>query len=305
MTIDPRSRQAVVLGLVANILWGTSFIAAKYAVNLGGPLVTTSLAFGVALAVLYFTSIFGGSPLTFPARGRALKATLLIGVTGFGFFYPLLYAGLGLISSGYSAAILLSSPLFTLLLAAVFLGEKITWRKSFAIAVGLAGCLVLLLPEVPRDTSFQWSSLRGELFTFGAALSLAVSVILTRKYADSIVAHDLTFWSILAGLIFLLPLSAAGLGASLSSGVLVQASSRGPLLAIFYLGAVCTALCCFLWNRAIILAPAKVVAPTMYIKTPVAILIGALFAREALSLGLFVGTGLVLFGIWISETESR
>lgn len=68
------------------------------------------------------------------------------------------------------------SPLILTLLSAVFLGERVGWRRISAICVGLAGSLVVIRPSY---TAFGATA----LLPIAAAFGFALYMLLTRKLA--------------------------------------------------------------------------------------------------------------------------
>jgi drug/metabolite transporter (DMT)-like permease len=74
-------------------------------------------------------------------------------------------------------------------------------------------------------------------------------------------------------------------------------------VALLYLALVCSALCSLMWNRAISSTSSRRLAPTMHIKTPVAILLGVLIANESISFWTIVGTLIISVAIRISARE--
>ena len=115
----------------------------------------------------------------------------------------------------------------------------------------------------------------GVGLTFGAAISLALSAIFTKTISNKVDAANLTFWSIAGGLLVMIPLAAVE---SARSGL--KAPSSQSILALIYLAAICSALCFFIWNRAIAKSTPKELATTMHVKTPMAVLLGVAIAGE-------------------------
>jgi drug/metabolite transporter (DMT)-like permease len=110
---------------------------------------------------------------------------------------------------------------------------------------------------------------------------------------------NLTFWSMLVGLILITPFA---IPESIASGISVPSASA--LIALTYLAVVCSALCFLLWNSALAKASAKDLASTMHIKTPAAVLIGVMLANEKITVAMVCGTAVVAFAVWLSQKSS-
>lgn len=287
------------LAMMANILWGTSFLASKYTLQTWGPFTASALRFLLALPIMAAAIPLMRFKLRLPRKDELL-GLVLVGLTGFGFLYPLQLAGLTRISSGLSAAIMLTSPLFVIAFGHFILKETISARKLAALVLGLTGGFVLLNII---GTSFSMSDtnfLIGAGLTFGASISLALSVVATRKTSLKMDAANLTFWSISIGLLVLVPLA---IYESVSTGF--NTPSFQSLLSLTYLAVICSALCFFIWNRAIARSTPKELATTMHIKTPTAVLLGVAVAGESLSLQLIIGTLIVALGVYLSQSDKK
>ena len=285
------------LGLIANIIWGTSFLASKYTLVTWGPFTASALRFAVALIVMAAILPRLGHSLQFTLKKTVLLNLFWVALTGFGFLYPLQLAGLNMISSGLSAAIMLTSPLFVLLLAGVLLRESISLQKVLALTFGVVGGCILLNIQNVVDHHFE-NVLLGSLLTLGASISLALSVIFTRRISEEINSAPLTFWSMLIGLMLLMPFAALE---TVQSGFSIGTFETWATL--LYLAVICSALCFLIWNWAIAQSSPKELATTMHVKTPAAIALGAIVLGEALSFQIIVGTLIVAFGVYLSQSE--
>lgn len=296
---SPDATRAFRLAVLANILWGTSFLASKYTLAVWSPLSATLIRFGLAIIVMLIVFPRIGFPISLPRDRHARRSIFAVGLSGFGILYPLQLSGMSYIPSGASSAIMLTSPLFVVLGAAIFLGERISRQKLSAIGFGIAGGWLLLWDHFVVSGNFM----RGALLTLLASISLAASVITTRRWNSSLDSQTLTFWSMLIGLLVIFPFWAA-------SGDEVTIVIRPGDLAlaigsVVYLAAICSAACFLMWNKAIGMVPARDLASSMHIKTPVAILMGVLIGHEVLSGKLVIGTLIVGFGVWLSQAELK
>ena len=86
-------------------------------------------------------------------------------------------AALGRLPLADASAILQTNPLAVTAGAALFLGEKVGWRRWAATAVGLLGVLMIIQPG---SSAFSWAS----LLVIGAVLSSAMRDLVTRKMPD-------------------------------------------------------------------------------------------------------------------------
>src|SRR5262249_54133877 len=114
-----------------------------------------------------------------------------------------------------------TTPLWTLLLAAPFLGERLTASRIGAVVFGLLGVLVILRPGL---ATFQ----PGALLTLVAAFGLAITLFCTKNPTR----RDTPFAFVLWMLFIPLPLALRG-----SDPLLVTKLDRGQLPAVIGIGA--------------------------------------------------------------------
>ena len=77
-----------------------------------------------------------------------------------------------------ATAIAFSQPLFSVVVAALILGEKVRWRRWSATVIGFAGVLIMARPG---EGSLQL----GALVALANAATVALSILLVRRLSDS------------------------------------------------------------------------------------------------------------------------
>lgn len=288
------------LGLIANFLWGTSFLASGIAVKSFGPFLATELRFLFAIFLMIILFPILNIRIQKPRSLSEWGLLSLISFVGFGLLYPAQLEGLRYISSSFSASIMLTSPLFVLILGFFFLKEKVTLSKAIAVAGGIIGGIVLIgEKDIVSFELISQQKIGGILITLLASLSLACSVILTKKFSIRLKSSDITFWSMAIGATMLIPFAISELNTYNWS----TAKPIDAILSTIYLSSVCSVLCFFIWNKAIAEVPAIELASSMHLKTPVAIFLGAAVAREGISLNLLIGVFITTISIWVSQVE--
>lgn len=292
-----------VLAIVANILWGTSFLASKYTLQAWGPFTSAALRFGIATVCLLGILKAMKKKIDMPETMGQWLGLILIATSAFGVLYPMQLAGLKFIPSSLSAAIMLMSPIAVLLLSRIILKERLSKLKYVALTFGVVGGAVLISStsngmKVNLNSDFFW----GTLLTLASAISLAVSAIVTRKYSEKISSSTITFWTMAIGFLEL------ALAAFIfEEDVLVTISTNAntiSIVSLFFLAFVCSAFCFYIWNHALSKASPQEIASSMHIKTPTAVLLGVFIANEELTSTVIIGTALVMFGVWLSQQKN-
>ncbi|HXH76161.1 MAG TPA: DMT family transporter [Bacteriovoracaceae bacterium] len=289
------------LAIIANFLWGTTFLASKYTLLAWGPFTSAGLRFGIATICLFVVLKVLGKKIETPQDLKQWFGLLVIGTTAFGLLYPMQLAGLKFIPSSLSAAIMLTSPLAVLFLGRIILRERLSKIKYLALGFGIAGGSILITSTSNLSVNFNTDFVYGSFLTFASALSLAISIIATRKVSKNISSVSLTFWSMAIGF-FELTIAAF----IFEENILASINRNSNLLvwlSMIFLAVVCSSFCFFIWNHALSKASPQEIASSMHIKTPTAVLIGVVIANEELTAPIIIGTALVMYGVWLSQQK--
>jgi drug/metabolite transporter (DMT)-like permease len=181
-----------------------------------------------------------------------------------------------------------TTPLWTLLLAAPVLGERLTASRIGAVAFGLLGVLVILRPGL---ATFQ----PGALLTLVAAFGLAITLIATKKLTRTDSTFAIVFWMMLIQL----PLALAG-----SDALFVTKLNQGQAPAVIGIG-VTGLVSHYCLTNAFRAGDAGVVVPLDFMRIPLVAVIGWWLYGEPLDVFVFLGAGLIITGIlWNLRSEA-
>lgn len=104
----------------------------------------------------------------------------------------------------YVSLVSATSPLFVMLMAALFLGEPISMRKSLGVFVGIAGALMIVLFSWKIDAN---ATPTGLLLCFVNILFYAAYLLITRAVTKKYSPVTLMKWMFLIGSVICLPLA--------------------------------------------------------------------------------------------------
>ena len=171
-------RQGAVFLLVAVTSWGVSWPINKLVLESMGPLWMAALRSVIAAAVLVAAAAPRGQ-LVPPPRADlpVLVSIALLHMVGFAVLAAI---GLQLVPVGRSVVLAYTTPLWVMPVAALFLGERLTLRRSAGLALGMAGLAMLFNPF-----AFDWgdrNSVLGHGALMLAALCWAVSILHIRRH---------------------------------------------------------------------------------------------------------------------------
>jgi drug/metabolite transporter (DMT)-like permease len=269
--------------VVLAAIWGASFLFMRLAVVDFGPLPTAAVRVAIAAAVLTPLMLWKG-------HGRAFRANwlrvCLIGVINSGIPFFLFSYALLAITTGLSAILNATLPLFGAVVAWVWLKDRPAGTRLAGLAIGFFGVAML---------AWDGASFRPNASGVAPAWAVLACLLATVLYAIAASAAK----RYLAGLPPLMTATGSQIGAA--AALALPAAWQWPArlpgshawLAVAVLGVLCTGVAYILYFRLIEqVGPARAVAVTFLI--PVfAIAYGLLFLGERVTPWM-LGWGLVV-----------
>jgi drug/metabolite transporter (DMT)-like permease len=188
------------------------------------------------------------------------------------------FFALTLIPIGQVVAIEFTMPIWTALLAAAFLGERMTGGKIAAIVLGVIGVLVIVRPATGAVNP-------GQLIALGAAVGFGISIALVKSLTRTEHTLAIIFWMLVVQ-------SAAGFVPTLFVWVWPSAYLWGWIVVI----ACCGTFSHFCMARAMLYADATIVVPMDFLRVPLTATAGWLLYAERLDAFTMLGAALILAG---------
>jgi drug/metabolite transporter (DMT)-like permease len=159
------------------LVWSFAFVAGKIGVTYCPPLILLSARFLLAGILILGISAVRGDAWQMSWRDVAVFA--ILGVANNALYLGLGYTGLKTVSAGLGGLIVSANPVFTAMLAALLLGEALTWRKAAGLLLGIVGVGFIVWHRISVGTD----SLHGILFTLASLASIVVGTILFKVLA--------------------------------------------------------------------------------------------------------------------------
>jgi len=159
------------------LLWSFAFVAGKIGVTSCPPLILLTARFSLAGILILGISALRGEGWSLSWRDSLVFA--LIGVANNTLYLGLGYTGLKTVSAGLGGLIVSANPVFTAVLAALFLGEQLTLRKVAGLLLGIVGVGFIVWHRMSVGTD----SLHGKFFTFASLGSIVLGTILFKVLA--------------------------------------------------------------------------------------------------------------------------
>lgn len=292
-----------ILAAFCILVWGVSFICTKYLLRTFSSLEILILRF--VTGYIAFCII---SPK--PLKTSGIKEELLF--MGAGLCGITIYQFVENIAIYFTAAnnvsiIVSTCPMFTAIIAAIFLHEK-TITKNFVLGFVIAMTGIVL---VTLNGSSEFSlSPKGDLLALGSAIcwgfySLFVSKINSLGHGNFASTRRIFFWA----LIFMIPLAVYGLvfgGKSTSINFcptenIARWSDWKNILNLVILGVFASSLAFVAWNKTCKALGTVKTTAAIYMVCVVTIIFSFIFLGEKISLAGLFGTFLTILGLFISE----
>ena len=263
-------------------LWGGSFLFMRYAVPDFGvvPLIwlRVALASVCLLPLLLLKRQFG-------ALRQQAGALTVMGLFNSGLPFLLIAWATLSITAGLASIMNAMTPVFTALIGALWLGDRLDGRRSLGLLLGLAGVALLAADKADfRPGGSGWAIVAMLLATvcYGFAANH------TRRYLQGVPALvNATGTQLVSALVLLPP--------ALWSWP-ERMPGLGPWLAALVLGVACSALAYVLFFRLIARVGASRAVTVTFLVPVFGTLWGALFLGEPVTASMLAGGAVVLLG---------
>ena len=188
------------------------------------------------------------------------------------------FFALTLIPIGQVVSIEFTMPIWTAILAAAFLGERMTVWKSAAIMLGIVGVIVIVRPSTGEINP-------GQLIALAAAVGFGISIAMVKSLTRTENTLAIIFWMLVVQ-------SVAGFFPSIYVWVWPSAWAWGWIVVI----AGCGTFSHYCMARAMLYADATVVIPMDFLRVPLSAAAGWVIYSERLDMFTVLGAALILTG---------
>ncbi|MBU0750786.1 MAG: EamA family transporter [Gammaproteobacteria bacterium] len=226
---SPRALAALFL---LTLIWGYAWVVLKQALDYAGPFQLSALRSSAGAAALLAALLLTGRSLRIVAVGR----TAWVGLFQTGAFMALQTWALVEGGPGRTSVLIFTMPIWTLLLGALLLGERVRGLQWGAVVSTVVGLVLIIEP---------WSlggSLISKMLGLLAALAWAIGTVLVKRWRSHLAADvlALTAWQMVFG---------AALQIVVAGVVPERAVDWQPafLFILAFMALVVTALGWFLW----------------------------------------------------------
>ena len=270
--------------LVVVIIWGANWVNMKIGFNYVTPL--------NYLFQRFFFSAIMIAPFLLPLKNgirrdsRVITNVIILCVI-YAFSVMFMMLGLESESSGISAIVTFTQPLFVFGISSVFLKNEITRRKVAGVLVGFAGIGMIYLEKVG---SVGGTALSILLLLLSAFL-WAVTIVYYKIISDDVHPYWISFSQVAIGSIVVFPFA-------LGTGGIKFIFELPYIISIVYITVLSTVLAFFLWFYLLRNEEATTVSSSSLIIPVIALVLGAFVLGEMVNLYQVIGVVMVLAGIY-------
>ena len=274
------------------ILWGGALVAGRVVTADLPPVTITWIRFAVVSLILLPVLRLRTGGLPRPTR-RDLLFLVALSVVGVVVFNLLLLTGLKTVTAVRSSVIIALAPsVVALLLVSVF-RERSTWNTVVGIALAFVGASVTITTGNPARVLAGGISV-GDAYLLGCVLSWSLYTILARYAMRRLSSLTVLAYSSTMGAVFLTPVAARGDIASELAG-----ATPATWVALAYLSLAAAGVAYLLYYEGIREVGPNRAAVFLNLEPVSAIVLGVVILGERLSVPLFVGATLVIFGLYM------
>lgn len=288
-----REKKSYLAGAGMALLFGTSFLASKTALQyFERPVI---LAWRFTLAALILGILAGCRIIRLQLKGKPWHRLL-----GISLVYPILsyffeMSGVDRVPSSQAGVIVSLMPVFILIFGRLFLGEKPSAVQYGMTVLSIAGVVVMSFVGTDRESG-QMNS--GILFLLLSALCGAGQAILVRRERKHFSSLEMTLVMDLAAAFFFNMELVWHYRSAVFQIILDTAAKPEGLLPVLYLGAGCSigaTFCLNYVNSHMDVARASVFHN---LSTVVSVIVGVWIAGDSVTGPQLVGMLMILAGVW-------
>jgi drug/metabolite transporter (DMT)-like permease len=280
----------------AGLIWGTSFLWIKIAVSEVSPFVLVGFRtlFGT-LGMLGIIFLNKKLKLTWRSLRPWLGIFAFIGFINVALPFVLISWGEQYIPSGIASVMNSTTPLFTIILATIFLkDDRLTLPKALGLLTGFGGVVLLFLPEL---SSSRIENLLGLGAVLVASASYAASGIVIKRKVHGLASELQVFLQYAFAVLMIW-----GITLGVERPVILPAL---PLTwtALLWLGLLGSSLASSLYFTLLHSVGPTRASTVTYVPPLVGLLLGAIFLGESLGWQTLIGGALIVIGIMLVNMQ--
>jgi drug/metabolite transporter (DMT)-like permease len=277
----------IALLVLANALWGSSYVVAKVAMEQIPPQLLAALRFSLAAAALWLILFTQSRKLPSP---RDAVGLLALGAFGIGMNGLLGYWGMSLTTATDAALLIVSVVIVTTVFAIALTSDQLTKWRGVGMAIGVLGVLVLIVGgATAQPTAEAPNRVLGDLLILAGLAFESAHTVLGTRFSRRYDALTVLTFSLTGSCVLWLP--TFGFFALRSNLALPGMTAVAGVL---YLAFVVSMACYLVWFSVLRRSGATLGALSLLAQPVVGALLGILLLGDPLSPSTLLGGACVL-----------
>lgn len=141
--MEKKSAVGNILIIIAGLFWGSMGIFVRHLNGLGFTSIQVACLRLTVAGILFALILLIKDPKGFKISPRDIPLFLALGLVSILFFTCCYFTAIRLMTMSTAAILLYTSPIWVMILAIIFLKEKITLQKIIALILAFAGCVLV------------------------------------------------------------------------------------------------------------------------------------------------------------------
>lgn len=298
----PLSADKLTIVMISVIIWGLSFPAIKVALGEVQPItlgLLRALLGAIPISLFAFWRI-GVRDLYESLRKHPM---VFISIAILQYFLPLVFQNVGMTlmdpksAASMSSILQATSPVFTIFLSAMFLGEHIGVKKGVGTGIAMTGAFLLV---TRGGVVLTGTNLIGNLMLLGSAIVYAFASVTVKKTLTHQEPLKISSISLILSTLFFLPTAFV-----LEPVGLIQNISVETWLLILFLGLLCNGIAMILWYGVLSTRQLSKQILFVYMIPLFGTLFSSLFVGEIITLKTVVFGIVIISGITIAQYSRK
>lgn len=279
------------------IFWAFAFPLIKIGLEELSPINLTIMRLFVVCLIFLALLILQPKKLS-KLQKKDIPSLFLLGFLGVVVYHLALNYGELYVSAGAASLIIATIPLFVVILAVMFISEKITLNVMLGIIISLGG-VIIISAFGNKDITLEIQYLSGAIAVLVAALVGAGYTVAGKKLLQRYSPLSLTIYVFLIGSLGLIPF--------ISPSLFEEVVRMSPVGwgAVLFLAFFPTVVSYTLWYVALEIKKASEISVYLYFTPVLSTIIAYFLLDEKITLLFVLGGALVIFGLYIINLSKR
>jgi drug/metabolite transporter (DMT)-like permease len=275
--------------LAVQLLFGSLPVTAKFALTQIPPIALVGMRVGVAAAILVIFQLYRRR---FWLRNSSDYLRLaILGLFGVVLNQLFSLLGISLTTASNASLLIVTIPIFTLLIGFLVGIERVTVIKVAGVAIALTGAILLIDPS---KSSFSSQTTLGDAMIILNSLAFSIYVVTSKDVVTRNGAFRSMMWVFIFSSMICIPIGAYSL-----ASIDVATVSMSTWLLVAYISVFATAAPYLLNAYAIARVSPGMVAVFIYLQPIIGFLLATMFLGETLTVKFFISTICIFTGVFL------